>query len=152
MLENLNLMFNLVISHFIGDFIFQSQYIAERKLKNFLVCVLHVLLYIIPFYFLVSANLKFLLIVAATHLVIDFLRVAELLSWLKNILINPNIWLDTFWRSNQDESKRYNFYNCKFGYPKDVPEHIAFWLMITVDQILHVASNAIIYNYFKGQL
>ena len=140
-------MFNLVLSHFIGDFILQSHYIAERKLKNFLVCVLHVLLYIIPFYFLVSANWKFLFVVAAAHLLIDFFRVAEYLSWIKNVLFNPKILI-----LDKAELHRYNLQNCKFGYPKDVPEHVAFWLMIAVDQILHVSTNALIYYYLKGTL
>jgi hypothetical protein len=139
-------MFSLALAHFIGDFVLQSTFIAERKLQNFLVCIFHVLVYSIPFYFLVSTNWTFLGVIAITHLIMDFLRIAEFVSYLKNVLINHKIWI-----LDKQELQRYSWFNCKYGYPKDVPEHLASWLLIIVDQILHIISNAFIYYVFIGK-
>ena len=42
---------NVYIAHLIGDYILQNDWIASRKKKSSLVCLLHVMLYLIPFLF-----------------------------------------------------------------------------------------------------
>lgn len=142
-------MFNLILAHFFGDFLLQSHFMAERKLKEFWVCVFHVTVYTIPFYFMVSANWKFLCVIASTHLIIDYFKVAEKVSWLKNVSLNPNLWREAFF-VGREEVLRYHYNNCKYGYPQHVPEHLSLWLMIIVDQILHILTNYWIYRYFIG--
>ncbi|MBP5327356.1 MAG: DUF3307 domain-containing protein [Bacteroidales bacterium] len=47
----MEILFKLVICHLIGDFLFQSRYIAETKGTNWYHLFVHCMLYAIPFYF-----------------------------------------------------------------------------------------------------
>ena len=47
----MELLFKLVLCHLIGDYFFQSPFLAETKGKNWYHLFIHCMLYAIPFYF-----------------------------------------------------------------------------------------------------
>ena len=125
-----------LLAHVFGDYIFQSDWMAQNKTKRTLPAVAHVLTYAIPFILLLSfqgvpgvKQLLPLLVILGTHLVIDRFRLARYLVWLKN-------WIAP--TSNAPWSE------CAgTGYHKDVPPWMSVWLMIIVDNSLHVLINAL---------
>ncbi len=72
-------------------------------------------------------------IIAGSHFVIDRWRLARMLIWAKN---RP-------WPGSRPWSE------CRAtGYPPDLPVWMSTWLMILVDNILHLLINGIAIHYF----
>lgn len=65
-----------LIAHLIGDYILQNHAMAMRKTSLWFWATLHVLLYGIPFLFLTTSPIQWLIIVG-THLLIDRFRLAK---------------------------------------------------------------------------
>lgn len=62
-------------AHFIGDFVFQSDYHAKNKSKDALILAEHVLLYSIPFILisaLIPVSLMWIFVNAIFHFITDF--------------------------------------------------------------------------------
>jgi predicted Abi (CAAX) family protease len=59
----------LLVSHFIGDFLFQSTFMANYKSKSFIVLGLHAFLYMTPF--LVFFGWKFAILNGILHFCVD---------------------------------------------------------------------------------
>lgn len=116
-----------LIFHFIGDYLFQNDWMAKEKVEKSWVALLHATIYSIPFMFLLDFNIlvAFILI---THFFIDRFRLA--VYWIK--LANWN------WKSEN------------FGYPKDTPKWLSMWLMIIIDNVFHLIINTIIIIIIKG--
>ena len=107
---------NELLAHLIGDYVFQSHWMAVEKTKHSIPAILHGITYTIPFLFL-TLNPIVLLIIALSHLVIDRFRLANWVARIKN-------WTFT-----------------KTGYPNDTPIWLTTWLMIIVDNTLHLLIN-----------
>lgn len=107
------------IFHLVGDYLLQNDWMATNKTKNSYVAALHATIYSLPFLFL-TPNL-FWLIIIGTHFLIDRYRLA--VYWIK--LVNWN------WKSTN------------FGYAEDKPLWMSIWLMIIVDNSLHVCLNSL---------
>jgi len=122
---SLNIMYGL-LAHFIGDYLFQNDFIANQKTKKTWPAVVHVLLYSIPFYFILGFSYA-LLFVIVTHFFIDRYRLA--VYWIR--LINWN------WDKDIDN----------FGYKDDKPKWMSFWLMVIYDNIFHIIFNSIAIAY-----
>jgi len=125
---------NQVIAHFIGDFILQSDWAAENKYKKFLVALTHAILYTAPF-ILLTTNPLALLIICITHALIDRYKLARYVAWARNWIapIRPKPWKE-----------------CSFtGYDPSRPLWISVWLMIIVDNLMHVIINAIAIGIFS---
>ena len=65
--------FKLIVSHMIGDYVLQCDYIAKTKGENWYHLLVHCVLYCVPFYFFFGVDWR-LLIVLVTHVVIDALK------------------------------------------------------------------------------
>ena len=103
---------------------------ALEKTKRSLPCLIHVLIYSVPFIIFMSPSLLAWLVIVGTHFVIDRWRLARYLIWAKN------------WMAPRGYNKSWK--QCsKFGFPPETPEHIAFWIMILVDQVMHITINAL---------
>lgn len=61
---------NFILAHFIGDFLFQTDWMARNKKHNFYICFVHVMCYMIPFLFVDINWLQFFLI-AVQHFLQD---------------------------------------------------------------------------------
>ena len=106
--------------HMIGDYVTQNDWMATTKTKNskegYLACLIHSVLYSLPF--LIIGSWKAVLVIFITHFLMDKYRLAKYVVQLKN-------WCFT----------------TQTGFPSDTPAFIAVWILIIVDNIIHVSTN-----------
>lgn len=128
-----------LLCHAIGDYVLQSDWMATEKTKRSLAALVHALTYMLPFLFL-RPSLLALILIFGTHFVIDRWRLARFVVWLKN-WSGSRQWLkdgvgDTVCVVNL------SWADCQAtGYPPDRPAWLAVWLLIIVDNIMHVIIN-----------
>ncbi|HYE32114.1 MAG TPA: DUF3307 domain-containing protein [Methylomirabilota bacterium] len=115
-----------LLCHLIGDYILQSDWMATNKSKRSWPCLVHVLLYGLPFLFL-SPSLTAMLVIIGTHFVIDRFWVGRLVAYWKNWILS----LGNFPK----------YADCPFGYQPDRPIWLTVWLMIITDNTLHLLIN-----------
>jgi len=120
---------NQIVCHLIGDYIFQSDWMATRKISSSLVAFIHALTYSIPFLFL-TQNVYSLSFIVGTHFLVDRFRVARYLIFVKNFLSPRSDWLT--WQECS-----------KTGFSSNKPDFMSIWLLIIVDNILHILCNAV---------
>jgi hypothetical protein len=121
--------FGQIAAHVCGDYVFQSDWMANNKTKKSLACLAHVSTYFLPF-LLITTNPTTLAIIVVTHYIIDRWRLARYVVWAKNFIAPSSYWPPSF-----EECKA-------TGYPPTTPAWLATWLMIIVDNLMHVAINA----------
>lgn len=119
------LVFLMVLSHFLGDYLIQTNWMAVEKTKRWLPAVAHGVTYTIPFALFVTRSPLALLVIGGTHILIDHWRLAKYVVWLKNQLVPA----------------RMRFRPTDTGYPADMPPWMAVWLMIIADNLIHVMIN-----------
>jgi hypothetical protein len=109
----------LFISHFWGDYILQNDWMAANKakatLQGYIACFMHVVMYCIPFSFI--CNLNSLLVIAISHFIIDKYSLAKYLVRCTN------------WNFKGD------------GFSENKPIWLRVWLMIIIDNTLHITCN-----------
>lgn len=116
-----------LILHLIGDYVTQSDWMAQNKAKATWPALCHATVYSLPF--LLIASWPAWLVIWSTHLVIDRFRLARYVCYLKNQLLCP-------------EGTEQAWADCSTtGYHKDTPPWLAVWLMIAADNTLHLAIN-----------
>ena len=148
-----------LIAHAVGDYVLQSDWMANEKTKKNVAALAHVVTYTLPFLFLTQSPLA-LLLIAGSHFIIDRWRLARYVCWLKNFLAPPRT-IDnekqitpggqvilvpkvtgTWW---------YSWSSCsKTGYPEGKPPWMAVWLMIITDNTMHVLCNGLVLYYLGG--
>lgn len=132
-----------LVAHLVGDFLLQSHWMATRKFTSWLAIVLHVVTYTAPFLLLTRspAALAFIL---GSHLVIDRYRIPRYVCWARNVLFSQ-VWKQVFFGTDPGETSaigELTWPNCsKTGWPSEVPDWLAGWLLIFSDQILHLLCN-----------
>lgn len=118
-----------LVFHAIGDYITQSDWMAQQKTKSIVPAAAHALVYTLPF-LLLEPSWEALGFIAGTHFVIDHWRLARYICWAKNFLAPPSAWPKP-WSA------------CKAtGYNPESPPFLAVWLMIIADNVMHVCCNA----------
>lgn len=126
-----------LVAHAVGDYVLQSDWMANEKTKQSLAALAHALTYTFPFLFLTTAPIA-LAIIASTHFVIDRWRVARYVVWLKNLLA-PRRY-------------RHPWGECSAtGYHKDRPPWMAVWLLIIADNVMHVIVNGLAIQLWGNQ-
>ncbi len=75
-----------LISHAIGDYVIQSDWMAQQKTSRSDVAVIHALVYSLPFVVLCSPSLTAWAIIVSTHAVIDRYRLAKYVVFAKNFM------------------------------------------------------------------
>lgn len=116
-----------LVAHLIGDYLLQSHWMATNKTARSTAALIHVTLYAIPFLFL-TRSIPALAVIVGTHYVVDRYRLARHVCWVKNFLAprgtNPP------------------FAECPTtGFPPETPVWMSVWLMILVDQTIHLTIN-----------
>ena len=114
-----------LILHLFGDYIIQTDWMAKHKTSRAFVAFIHALTYSLPFLLLQPSWMAFMVILW-THFLIDHFRLVRYVMFAKNWINEPHIK----WEDYQVT-----------GYHKDVPPHIAFWLMVLADNTIHLAIN-----------
>lgn len=114
-----------LLLHLIGDYITQTDWMAQEKTKRNLAAAVHAGVYGLPFLLLTSSGLA-LFVIVYTHFLIDRYRLARYVLFAKNWITNRNLkWTD-----------------CNAtGYHKDMPTWLAVWLMIIADNTMHLCIN-----------
>jgi len=128
-----------LILHLFGDYISQSDWMAQNKTKSHVAAWWHALVYSLPF-LLITGERAFLVILF-THFLIDRYRLARFVVYVKNRYLQPRP--DTFeFPARHEWEAKWSWENCKgTGYPADAPPWLAVWLLIAADNTLHLAIN-----------
>lgn len=138
-----------LILHLIGDYLTQSQWMADNKRRSSLAAGLHALCYSVPFLLLRPSLLAFA-VICGTHFLIDRFGLARYVVWFKNVLLGPIFW--KFLLSEPlcagdaklrfEELARWSWGACQStGYPASVPPWLAVFLLIAADNTLHLIIN-----------
>ncbi len=114
-----------IVAHAVGDYIIQSDWMANETGKRHLPALLHALSYALPFLFLRPSK-RALATIVGTHFLVDRYRLARYLCWGKNQLAPV-----------EDRSMT------PTGYPGDRPPWLAYWLLFIADNIVHVLINGL---------
>lgn len=134
------LLFWALLLHFVGDYVIQSDWMATRKIRQpgetrhqcaegWAAVLAHGITYTVPF-LVITTDPVALAIIGGTHVLIDRYRLARHVIWAKN-QVGPR-------------STRRPWRECvKTGYNPDVPIWLAHWLMVVVDNTIHVAINSL---------
>lgn len=116
-----------LILHLIGDYVMQSDWMAQKKTERSLPCLAHVVVYTAPFLLLTRSPWA-LAFIAITHFAMDRWRLIRYVLWLKNFMSPRSMWRP--WAE------------CKgTGYPDDRPAWLTVWLMIVADNTIHLLCN-----------
>lgn len=116
-----------LIAHMAGDYVVQSDWMAQQKTSSHLPAATHAVSYAACFLPL-TRDPKRLAFIAGTHFVIDRWRLARHVVWAKNQLAPKDF--------------RYPWAEGKAtGYHEDRPPWMAVWLLIWADNTLHLALN-----------
>jgi hypothetical protein len=114
-----------LLLHLIGDYLIQTDWMATNKTSNIRVAAIHVTVYTLPF-LLLSPSMLALAVIFVTHVMIDRYRLARYVIYAKNKVTEPGLqWVDA----------------CKTGFHKDMPQWLAVWLLIIVDNTMHLTIN-----------
>ena len=117
----------IILAHLVGDYIIQSDWMANEKTKRWWPAIAHGLTYTIPYVF-VTQSLIALAVIGGTHIIIDRYRLARHLSWFKN--------------QAAPKAYRSQWQDCKAtGYAADKPPFMAVWLLIIADNTVHLLIN-----------
>lgn len=114
--------------HALGDYFFQSDWMAREKTKRWMPALIHAGVYGLAFLML-NPSPPALAVIVLSHALIDRLRLARYPVWAKNLLAPRMDWAE--WK------------DCAAtGYPDNKPAWMAVWLLIIADNLMHVAINA----------
>lgn len=136
-----------ILAHLVGDYILQSDWMANEKPKQSIAAAIHALWYALPFLFFRPSVAAFTFIVV-THFVIDRWRLARYVVWAKNFIAPPLPRCPSItccW----PEASCFHWNNPPFaecaqtGYPPERPIWLATWLLIIADNTLHLICNGI---------
>lgn len=117
-----------LVLHAVGDYLIQSDWMAQNKTKHSIAAAVHAVTYSVPFLLLDPSYLAFLTI-AVTHGIIDRYRLARYVVFAKNVIFSP-------------ASKRPQWSRCSnTGYDCDSPPWLSVWLLIIADNVIHVCIN-----------
>jgi len=136
-----------LLCHAIGDYILQSDWMANEKTKKTIAALAHVATYGLPFLFLRPSWTAYAVIIG-THFVIDRWRLARFVVWVKNWMGARQFHVDSASPSGKSWKINPPWTECAgTGYPSDRPAWLAVWLLIIADNILHVTINGLALKY-----
>lgn len=117
-----------IVCHLLGDFFLQSDWMAANKYSRISVAFIHAIAYTIPFLAL-TQSFRALTFICVTHALIDHFKLAPCIAWVKNFIAPPG--------------SNFPWKDCKAtGYNPERPVWLTVWLMIVVDNTLHLICNA----------
>lgn len=136
-----------LLCHAIGDYILQSDWMANEKTKKSVAALAHVATYGLPF-LLLNPSWKAYAVIVGTHFIIDRWRLAVYVVRLKNMLGHPNLWRSgDIWHPIKGNKREMPEYETATGYSPDTPAWLAVWLLIIADNIMHVTINGLALRY-----
>lgn len=149
-----------LILHLFGDYVTQSDWMAQNKTKQSVPAAAHALVYSLPFLLIVNrAHSPWMawLVILSTHFLIDRFRLARYVVWAKNLLAPEWTWYcDSPESANAPHNPGCPTERCDYcrkvrtlpwkdctgtGYPPNRPEWLAVWLLIVADNTIHLICN-----------
>lgn len=122
-----------LVCHLVGDYILQSDWMANEKTKQSIAAAMHAMVYSWCFLFLSPSTIA-LAVIFWSHFVIDRWRLARYVCYAKNFLGPRSSW--------------HKWEDCVgTGYHKDRPPWLAVWLMIIADNTMHILINGLALSY-----
>ncbi|MCG3162412.1 MAG: hypothetical protein JMDDDDMK_03662 [Acidobacteria bacterium] len=119
-----------LLAHVVGDYILQSDWMATEKTKRSVAAAAHAVSYAVPFVIAFRPSWAALAVITGTHFVIDRWRLARFVIYAKNFMAPRSKWA--------------SWSDCAgTGYHKDVPPWLSVWLLIIVDNTMHVFINGL---------
>lgn len=120
-----------LLCHLWGDYIFQTDWMANNKRKSLLVALVHAVAYTVVFLF-ITRSIAALAVIAGTHFIIDHYGLARYVVFAKNYITDNSIkWKDCN----------------KTGYSSSAPVWLSVWLLIIADNTLHLTLNYLAIRY-----
>lgn len=123
-----------IVAHLVGDYLLQSDWMAQEKTKSLLAAGVHAAFYTVPFV-LLTGELWALVFIAGSHFIIDHWRLARYVCWAKN-WISPRPEDPKPWKDCSDT-----------GYDPSRPLWLSVWLLIIADNTLHIMCNGLALFY-----
>ena len=120
-----------LVAHIVGDFVLQSDWMANNKSAKTLAALAHVACYLLPF-LLLTTHPASLAVIGGTHFIIDRFRLARYVVWLRNLPWPGSLpWAE-----------------CRAtGFAPGLPPYMSSWLLIIVDNAIHIVINAAAIKY-----
>lgn len=117
-----------LILHLVGDYLTQSDWMAQEKTRASWPAAAHAFVYGLPF--VIIGSWPAVAVIIGSHFVIDRWRLARYVVWAKNMAAPARY--------------RYPWADCAgTGYHADRPAWLAVWLLIAADNTLHLICNAL---------
>lgn len=114
-----------LLLHLIGDYVTQTDWMANNKRANSSAAALHAVVYSLPFW-LLSPSAAAMVVISLSHMFIDHWGLARYVVFAKNWLNDPSLrWADC----------------SATGYPSARPAWLAVWLLIIADNTMHLCIN-----------
>lgn len=126
-------MIEQLLAHLVGDYIFQTHRMAVLKREKWSYAIAHAITYTAAFTWL-TRDWCALLIIGGTHAIIDHFGLAKYVVRAKNSIGD--------WENRND-------YATHTGFPIETPVWLSVWLVIIVDNILHLLINYCALGYFR---
>jgi hypothetical protein len=143
-------MMEQLILHLIGDYVTQSDWMANGKTSKYGPAAVHAIVYSLPF-LLLRPSWGAFAVICWTHFLIDRFRLAKYVVYAKSFIAPFSEWIDVYEEdgiSEWEPKDRYLWLNCnKTGYAADVPVWLATWLMIIADNTMHLTINYLALRY-----
>ncbi len=114
-----------LLAHLWGDYALQTERMALRKTVSWRWATIHAATYTLPF-FLITSEAWSLFVIFITHVVIDRWALARRL---------------VVWRNAWDIRSSGESLNTTTGFSEKIPAWLAFWLMVIVDNTMHLTIN-----------
>lgn len=126
----------ILLAHLVGDYVLQTDWMAQEKTKRWTPAILHGIVYTLPYLF-ITQSWAALLVIAGTHIIIDRFRLAKHIGWFKNQFAP---------KSHRPEwaGGKYN------GYSQATPVWMSTWLMIITDNTMHLIINILAVIFLGG--
>ncbi|MFV8301276.1 hypothetical protein A5668_09115 [Mycolicibacterium fortuitum] len=112
------------LAHMVGDYLIQSDWMAQEKTRRWWPAIAHAATYGLPFLLVTQSPLA-LLVIVGTHAVIDRYRLARHVVWFKNQLA----------------PKAFRPPHTATGHGSDRPDWLSVWLLIIADNVIHMLIN-----------
>jgi hypothetical protein len=138
-----------LLCHLFGDYLLQSDWMAQNKTKEFWPAWVHAWVYTVcffPLYLHARHPQLCLLVIFGTHFLIDRYRLARYVVWAKNWMGPVERWKHPT-ENSVVISRTPPFDWCPTGYPPDVPVWLSTWLLIIADNTLHLTLNYLALRY-----
>lgn len=119
-----------LLLHLFGDYILQTDWMANNKRKNWSVAYLHAVVYTIPFMLFYGLSYRnhpwAAIVIMLSHWIIDWKGLARYVVFAKNWVTCPSLkWSEC----------------SQTGYPPETPTFLSVWLLIIADNTLHLCIN-----------